>query len=88
MMKHDEIVNQRLLEKDVVLGKALVDMYAKCGAHECTKSFLSGISSHGSTHCKICPMICPIGEEALGLRVSLQMQSPMLASLCVWHNAR
>ncbi|KAI5080121.1 hypothetical protein GOP47_0005600 [Adiantum capillus-veneris] len=29
---HDDIVSQRLLEKDVVLGNALVDMYAKCGA--------------------------------------------------------
>mgnify|MGYP000594911397 CR=1 FL=1 len=28
---HDEIVNRGLLEKDVVLGTALVDMYAKCG---------------------------------------------------------
>ncbi|KAI5066600.1 hypothetical protein GOP47_0019224 [Adiantum capillus-veneris] len=28
---HDEIVNQDLLGKDVVLGTALVDMYAKCG---------------------------------------------------------
>jgi pentatricopeptide repeat protein len=29
---HDEIVNMKLLEKDVVLGTALVDMYVKCGA--------------------------------------------------------
>ncbi|KAI5059667.1 hypothetical protein GOP47_0025986, partial [Adiantum capillus-veneris] len=28
---HDEIVSQGLLEKNVVLGSALVDMYAKCG---------------------------------------------------------
>ena len=28
---HDEIVNRSLLEKDVVLGTALIDMYAKCG---------------------------------------------------------
>ncbi|KAI5073952.1 hypothetical protein GOP47_0011965 [Adiantum capillus-veneris] len=28
---HDEIVRQGLLEVDVVLGNALVDMYAKCG---------------------------------------------------------
>ncbi|KAI5075041.1 hypothetical protein GOP47_0011002 [Adiantum capillus-veneris] len=28
---HDEIVSQGLLGKDVVLGSALVDMYAKCG---------------------------------------------------------
>ena len=29
---HDEIVSRGLLEKDIVLGNALVDMYAKCGA--------------------------------------------------------
>ena len=29
---HDEISRRGLLEKDVVLGSALVDMYAKCGA--------------------------------------------------------
>ncbi|KAI5061774.1 hypothetical protein GOP47_0024279 [Adiantum capillus-veneris] len=28
---HDDIVSQGLLEKDIVLGNALVDMYAKCG---------------------------------------------------------
>ena len=28
---HDEIMSRGLLEKDVVLGNALVDMYAKCG---------------------------------------------------------
>ncbi|MCO5577721.1 hypothetical protein L7F22_031553 [Adiantum nelumboides] len=31
-LMHDEIVRQRLLENDVVLGTALVDMYVKCGA--------------------------------------------------------
>ena len=30
---HDEIVNRGLLEKDIVLGTALVDMYAKCGSY-------------------------------------------------------
>ncbi|KAI5070709.1 hypothetical protein GOP47_0015052 [Adiantum capillus-veneris] len=29
---HDEILRQELLEDDIVLGGALVDMYAKCGA--------------------------------------------------------
>ncbi|KAI5062732.1 hypothetical protein GOP47_0023271 [Adiantum capillus-veneris] len=29
---HDEIVRKGLLKKDVTLGNALVDMYAKCGA--------------------------------------------------------
>ncbi|KAI5074899.1 hypothetical protein GOP47_0010860 [Adiantum capillus-veneris] len=29
---HDEILRQGLLEHDIVLGGALVDMYAKCGA--------------------------------------------------------
>ncbi|MCO5552922.1 hypothetical protein L7F22_006441 [Adiantum nelumboides] len=28
---HDDIVSQGLLEKDYVLGSALVDMHAKCG---------------------------------------------------------
>ena len=28
---HNEIVNMGLIEKDIVLGNALVDMYAKCG---------------------------------------------------------
>ncbi|KAI5066524.1 hypothetical protein GOP47_0019148 [Adiantum capillus-veneris] len=31
MQIHDEIVSQGLLEKSIVLGGALVDMYAKCG---------------------------------------------------------
>ncbi|KAI5080295.1 hypothetical protein GOP47_0005774 [Adiantum capillus-veneris] len=29
---HDEIIRSKLLEKDTVLGTAVVDMYAKCGA--------------------------------------------------------
>ena len=29
---HDEIARQGLLQNDIVLGSALVDMYAKCGA--------------------------------------------------------
>ncbi|KAH6554703.1 hypothetical protein KP509_22G048100 [Ceratopteris richardii] len=29
---HDEITSSQIFEKDVVLGTALVDMYAKCGA--------------------------------------------------------
>ncbi|KAH7289958.1 hypothetical protein KP509_30G025700 [Ceratopteris richardii] len=29
---HSEIIRQRLLEKDIELGNALIDMYAKCGA--------------------------------------------------------
>ena len=29
---HEEIVNRNLLGKDAILGTALVDMYAKCGA--------------------------------------------------------
>ena len=29
---HEEIINMGLLEKDVVLGGAVVDMYGKCGA--------------------------------------------------------
>lgn len=28
---HDEIVIQGLLEKNIVLGNALIDMYVKCG---------------------------------------------------------
>ncbi|KAI5074072.1 hypothetical protein GOP47_0012085 [Adiantum capillus-veneris] len=28
---HDEVVNQGLLEKDIILGNALIDMYVKCG---------------------------------------------------------
>ena len=28
---HDEIINRGLLDKNIVLGNALVDMYAKCG---------------------------------------------------------
>jgi pentatricopeptide repeat protein len=29
---HNEILSRKLLEKDIVLGTALVDMYARCGA--------------------------------------------------------
>ncbi|KAI5079086.1 hypothetical protein GOP47_0006757 [Adiantum capillus-veneris] len=49
---HDEIASQGLLEKDVVLGNALVDMYAKCGAlkkaQKFLMSFLSKMSSLGA----------------------------------------
>ena len=31
---HDEIVHRGLLERNIMLGNALVDMYAKCGSME------------------------------------------------------
>jgi pentatricopeptide repeat protein len=40
---HDEILQKRLLEKNVVLGNALVDMYAKCGALGKAQKVLEGI---------------------------------------------
>ncbi|KAI5055332.1 hypothetical protein GOP47_0030477 [Adiantum capillus-veneris] len=37
---HDQVTKRGLLKTDVVLGNALVDMYAKCGALEKAKSVL------------------------------------------------
>ena len=37
---HDEVVKRKLLEKDVVLGTALVDMYARCGMLEKARKVL------------------------------------------------
>lgn len=50
---HDEIVSKGLLGIDVVLGNALVDMYAKSG--EVAKAACSGCSILDCTHCRICP---------------------------------
>ncbi|KAI5060776.1 hypothetical protein GOP47_0025196 [Adiantum capillus-veneris] len=40
---HEAIAKGRFLENDVVLGSALVDMYAKCGALERAKQVLEGL---------------------------------------------
>ena len=37
---HDEVVSRKLLEKNVVLGTALVDMYARCGMLEKARKVL------------------------------------------------
>jgi pentatricopeptide repeat protein len=37
---HDEIVNRGLMDKNIALGNALVDMYAKCGAFAKAKKVL------------------------------------------------
>ncbi|MCO5548038.1 hypothetical protein L7F22_001494 [Adiantum nelumboides] len=42
---HEEILRQRLLERNVVLGSALVSMYAKCGALGHAQSVLEKIPS-------------------------------------------
>ena len=62
---HEEIVGQRLLEKDIVLGNALVDMYTKCGVLTKAQSVLeelpkrdivswstviAGYAQHGQLH--------------------------------------
>ena len=40
---HDEILRKRLLEKNVVLGNVLVDMYAKCGVLAKAQKVLEGL---------------------------------------------
>ncbi|KAH7299383.1 hypothetical protein KP509_24G008500 [Ceratopteris richardii] len=42
---HDEITRQRLLEKNVMLGTALIDMYAKCGALTKAQKLLNELPS-------------------------------------------
>ena len=42
---HDEILNLGLLEKNIVLGNALLDMYAKCGALEKARELLEDLPS-------------------------------------------
>ncbi|KAH7307012.1 hypothetical protein KP509_22G042200 [Ceratopteris richardii] len=61
---HEEIVKQRLLEGNVVLGTALVDMYAKCGVFQkaqevldqlpeqdvfCWTAIITGLAQHGQS---------------------------------------
>ncbi|MCO5594430.1 hypothetical protein L7F22_048460 [Adiantum nelumboides] len=43
---HDEITRQGLLEHDIVVGGALVNMYAKCGALLLAESVLEELPSH------------------------------------------
>ena len=40
---HDEIARQGLLQNDIVLGNALVSMYAKCGAGSKAQQVLNGL---------------------------------------------
>ncbi|KAI5070869.1 hypothetical protein GOP47_0015212 [Adiantum capillus-veneris] len=42
---HDEILRQGLLAQNIILGNALVDMYAKCGALPQARSVLERLSS-------------------------------------------
>ncbi|KAH7296863.1 hypothetical protein KP509_26G041700 [Ceratopteris richardii] len=44
---HDEVVNQGMLCKNVVLGTALVDMYAKCGLLMKAEEVLQELSNRG-----------------------------------------
>ena len=43
---HDEILRQGLLEHHIVLGGALVHMFAKCGAFRQAQSVLEKLASH------------------------------------------
>ncbi|MCO5558543.1 hypothetical protein L7F22_012128 [Adiantum nelumboides] len=45
---HDEILRQGLVEHDIVLGNALVDMYARCGALSQAQSVLEEFPSRDS----------------------------------------
>ncbi|MCO5566963.1 hypothetical protein L7F22_020646 [Adiantum nelumboides] len=45
---HDEIVSQGLLGRNVVLGTALIDMYAKCGAVSKAKQVLNELAVRNS----------------------------------------
>ena len=42
---HDETARQGLLQNDIVLCGALVDMYAKCGAISKARKVLDGLPS-------------------------------------------
>ena len=42
---HDKIARQGLLQNNIVLGSALVDMYAKCGAVLKAQQVLEGLPS-------------------------------------------
>ena len=43
---HDEIVNRGLLEKNIMIGNALMDMYVKCGALGKTQQVLPSNASY------------------------------------------
>ncbi|KAI5081243.1 hypothetical protein GOP47_0004426 [Adiantum capillus-veneris] len=45
---HDEIVAQGLLENNVVLGNALVDMYVKCGKLSKAQELLDNLPTHNA----------------------------------------
>ena len=40
---HNEVISNGLLEKDIILGNALVDMYAKCGSLAKAQQVLEGL---------------------------------------------
>ena len=85
---HAEVRKQGLLQKDIVLGTTLLDMYAKCGALDKARevferlpgrdvvswnALISGYDRHG------------LGEDALNQiyshTVAFEMSAPMLALL-------
>jgi pentatricopeptide repeat protein len=60
---HEKVMQRRLLENDIVLGTALVDMYAKCGMLEKAHGVLEGLFARDS----ICWNALIIGYAQQGL---------------------
>ena len=60
---HDDIVSQGLLKRFIVLGNAVVDMYAKCGVLQKAQKVLEELQFGMAgilfllerTDCRICP---------------------------------
>ncbi|KAH7307843.1 hypothetical protein KP509_22G079900 [Ceratopteris richardii] len=72
---HDEIAYQGLLESDVVLGTALVDMYAKCGAlGKAQQVFQKLFSRNVITWSALITGYCQHGEGAKAFECYEQMQ--------------
>ncbi|MCO5582773.1 hypothetical protein L7F22_036672 [Adiantum nelumboides] len=64
---YSEIAGQGLLEKDVVLGSSLIDMYAKCGALMKARGVLNDLGALEHILCVINQMQpCSHGHKALG----------------------
>jgi pentatricopeptide repeat protein len=73
---HEEIAGRGLLEKDIVLGTALVDMYAKCGSLAKAEQVLEELPRRDVvTWCALLSGFADHGESNRALRLFDKMQS-------------
>ncbi|KAH7443274.1 hypothetical protein KP509_02G028200 [Ceratopteris richardii] len=77
---HDQIVKRDLLQYDLILGSALVDMYANCGFISMAQKTFEGLSSHDiTTWNALIAGYAHRGETAKALLCFQQMQDKGLS---------